>query len=80
MDYPDQIKFFEAFQSRKSQRKLPIKPVGSYFKDDVDKLKQCTEDMKLTMMRVEQERAIKSEREQSEINELVKDFQNYQNS
>jgi hypothetical protein len=46
----------------------------------VDKLKQCTEDMKLTMMRVEQERAIKSEREQSEINELVKDFQNYQNS
>ena len=29
-------------------------------------------------MRVEQERAIKSEREKSQINELVKDFKNYQ--
>jgi hypothetical protein len=45
VDYPEQIKFFEAFRTRQSQKKLPIKPVGAYFKDDVDKLKQCTEDL-----------------------------------
>ena len=65
MDYPEQIKFFEAFRTRQSYKKLPIKPVGSYFKDDVDKLKQCTEVLHQTLLKVEQERAIKSEREKS---------------
>lgn len=74
---PDLIKFYQAFKNSQNITKLPIKPQGVDFREDLDKLKQVTIDMRETMKRVRIEKANLSNRE-DQMNEILQEFRNYQ--
>lgn len=69
---PDLIRFYEAFKNQKSFTKMPIKPSGVNFKRDLDKLKQVSNDMRETMMKVKKEKATSTHRE-SKFNLVMSD-------
>jgi hypothetical protein len=47
------LKFYEAFKNQENSSKPPIKPSGVTFKDDIDKLKKVTNEIKETMNKVD---------------------------
>ena len=49
------LKFYQAFKNSEPFSKLPIKPSGVTFKDDIDKLKKVTNEIKQTMNKVDQQ-------------------------
>ena len=50
---PDLIKFYEAFQSQESVARLPIRPAGVDFEEDLGKLTRATHGVRQTLQRIE---------------------------